>query len=150
MKKNNPSKFIDFTRGSEIWIHQLKMFLTGISNVLILGVFLTISIMGLFLYLKLDNRHFYALKTEMEIVYKQSLNVPNQEIELVLNNEPTKLTIEQAEQVVQPYVNKFWWAVKRSLLIGLIFSFAIVGGLIWYWYSYGRKIMEDEQLRGLN
>ncbi|ENW02936.1 type IV secretion system DNA-binding domain-containing protein [Acinetobacter beijerinckii] len=148
MKKNNPSKFIDFTRGSEIWIHQLKMFLTGISNVLILGVFLTISIMGLFLYLKLDNRHFYALKTEMEIVYKQSLNVPNQEIELVLNNEPTKLTIEQAEQVVQPYVNKFWWAVKRSLLIGLIFSFAIVGGLIWYWYSYGRKIMEDEQLRG--
>lgn len=148
MKKNNPSKFIDFTRGSEIWTHQLKMFLTGISNVLILAVFLTVSIMGLFLYLKLDNRHFYALKTEMEIVYKQSLNVPNQEIELMINNEPTKLTMEQAEQVIQPYVNTFWWAVKRSLLIGMIFSFAIVGGLIWYWYSYGRKIMEDEQLRG--
>ena len=48
MKKNNPSGFVDFTRGSELWTHQFKMFLTGISNVLILGVFLTVCVVGLF------------------------------------------------------------------------------------------------------
>ncbi|ENG7912479.1 type IV secretion system DNA-binding domain-containing protein [Acinetobacter baumannii] len=148
MKKNNPSKFLDFTRGSELWTHQFKMFITGISNVIILALFLTVSVMGAFLYLKLDNRHFYALKTEAEIVYKSSLNAPNQEIELMINHVPTKVSMEQAELIIEPYIKSFWWAVTRSLLIGLIISFAIVGGLVWYWYSYGRDVMEDEQLRG--
>jgi len=148
MKKNNPSKFLDFTRGSELWTHQFKMFVTGISNVIILALLLTVSVMGAFLYLKLDNRHFYALKTEAEIVYKSSLNAPNQEIELMINHVPTKVSMEQAELIIEPYIKSFWWAVTRSLLIGLIISFAIVGGLVWYWYSYGRDVMEDEQLRG--
>ena len=148
MKKKNPSGFVDFTRGSELWTHQFRMFVTGISNVLILGLFLTICVMGAFLYLKVNETHIYALKTELEVAYKSTLNVPNKEIELFINGMPQKVSIKEAEQIIEPHLNSFWWAVKRALLIGLIFSFSIVGGLIWYWYNYGRDVMEDEQLRG--
>lgn len=148
MKKKNPSGFVDFTRGSELWTHQFRMFVTGISNVLILGLFLTICVMGAFLYLKVNETQIYALKTELEVAYKSTLNVPNKEIELFINGMPQKVSIKEAEQIIEPHLNSFWWAVKRSLLIGLIFSFSIVGGLIWYWYNYGRDVMEDEQLRG--
>ena len=148
MKKKNYSKFVDFTRGSELWTHQFRMFITGISNVLILCLFITVFVMGLFLYLKVDNTQFYAIKTELEIAYKSTLNVPNKEIELYINGVPEKVSIKEAEQIIEPYLSSFWWAVERALLIGLILSISIVGGLIWYWYNYGRDVMEDEQLRG--
>lgn len=148
MKKQNPSGFVDFTRGSELWTHQLKMFLTGISNVLILGLFLTVSVMGLFLYIKVDQTELYAAKTELEIIYKSTASVPNQEIELFLNGKNQKVSKEQAEKIIEPYLKSFWWDLKRALILGLIFSIAIIGGLVWYWYNYGRNVMEDEQLRG--
>lgn len=148
MKKNNPSGFVDFTRGSELWTHQFKMFLTGISNVLILGVFLTVCVVGLFLYVKVDATEIYALKTEAEIVYKSSLNVPNKEIELDINGGKHKVSIKEAEQIIEPYLKSFWWDLKRALFLGIFLSIIIVGGLVWYWYNYGRNVMEDEQLRG--
>src|SRR5690606_27060324 len=148
MQRKNPSGFVDFTRGSELWTHQFKMFLTGISNVLILGVFITVSIVGLFLYTKIGDREIYAVKTQAEIVYKQAINVPNQMIEINLDGRRGMATIEQAEKIIAPYANRFWWAVKKALILGLLFSTAIIGGLVWYWYNYGRNVMRDEQLRG--
>jgi hypothetical protein len=116
MKKKNYSKFVDFTRGSELWTHQFRMFITGISNVLILCLFITVFVMGLFLYLKVDNTQFYAIKTELEIAYKSTLNVPNKEIELFINGVPEKVSIKEAEQIIEPYLSSFWWAVERALL----------------------------------
>jgi hypothetical protein len=58
--------------------------------------------MGLFLYLKVDNTQFYAIKTELEIAYKSTLNVPNKEIELYINGVPEKVSIKEAEQIIEP------------------------------------------------
>ncbi|EPL0898438.1 type IV secretion system DNA-binding domain-containing protein [Acinetobacter lwoffii] len=148
MKKQNPSSFVDFTRGSELWTHQFKMFLTGISNVLILGVFLTVCVVGGFLYLKVEPVELYALKTEAEIIYKSSLNVPNKEIQLHLNGRPQNVSIEQAEKIIEPHLKSFWWDLKRALFLGIFLSIIIIGSLVWYWYNYGKNVMEDEQLRG--
>jgi type IV conjugative transfer system coupling protein TraD len=148
MKKQNPSGFIDFTRGSELWTHQFKMFLTGISNVLIMALFLTACIMGTFLYVKVDPVEIYAVKTQAEIAYKSTVSVPNKEIELHINGSKRMVSISEAERIIEPYANSFWWDVKKALILGLFISLIVVGGLVWYWYNYGRNVMEDEQLRG--
>ena len=148
MKKNNPSGFVDFTRGSELWIHQFKMFLTGISNVLILGLFFTVLIVGGFLYLKVQPVELYAAKTEIEILFKKSVKTPNNQIQLSLNGQMKTVSLDEAEKIVAPYAKNFWWDLKRAIFLGIFLSFFIVGLVIWYWYTYGRKVMSDEQLRG--
>lgn len=168
MQKNNPSSITDFIRGSELWTHQFKMFLTGLSNVILVALLIIFSIMSFYLYVKIGEKEIYAVKTQAEIFYKDSLGGVNNEVQLSYRlydttnkygKEITKIelnpkldakvvTVEQAEKIIAPYAKKFWSAVYKSLLLGLFVSILSIAFLIWYWYNYGRNVMKDEQLRG--
>lgn len=148
MSKKNPSSVLDFTRGSELWIHQFRMFLTGLSNVLIVALVMIVFVVGSFLYFKIDQTEIYAVKKQIEITYKAGLGTPNQEIELYLNGKSRIVTPEQADKIITPYADRFWGDVKRAFILAILITIIIIGALIWYWYSYGRRVMEDEQLRG--
>lgn len=97
--------------------------------------------MGLFLYLKVDNTQFYAIKTELKL--RSNLNVPNKEIELFINGVPEKRTIKEAEQIIEP-IYLVLVGCRKSTSYRVDPKYFIVGGLIWYRYNHGRDVMEDE------
>ncbi|MFX6006829.1 type IV secretion system protein VirD4, partial [Acinetobacter baumannii] len=70
MKAKNNNGLIEFTRGSEIWIHQFKMFISSVMNVILFGVCATLCIVALYLYLKLDQSHLVAVSVQWDILIR--------------------------------------------------------------------------------
>ncbi|MDT1883172.1 hypothetical protein FPK44_20725, partial [Acinetobacter baumannii] len=85
MKAKNNSKAIEFTRGSEIWIHQFRMFISSMMNVIVFGLMITIGIVCAFLYIKLKDVHFLALSVQYDIWLKSVFNNPDARVALKLN-----------------------------------------------------------------
>ncbi len=57
-------------------------------------------------------------------------------------------TIQEAQRIIDPYFAQFKSYVFKSLLLGLLSSVMLIVGLIYYWFSYGKQVMADEQIRG--
>ncbi|PJG65169.1 type IV secretion system DNA-binding domain-containing protein [Acinetobacter seifertii] len=148
MKAKNNSKAIEFTRGSEIWIHQFRMFISSMMNVIVFGLMITIGIVCAFLYIKLKDVHFLALNVQYDIWLKSVFNNPDARVALKLNGVVKDYTLEQAQHIINPYFNQLKFYVFRAFILGILLSSFLVGGLIYYWFTYGKEVMSDEQIRG--
>ncbi|ELY7254472.1 type IV secretion system DNA-binding domain-containing protein [Acinetobacter baumannii] len=148
MKAKNNSKAIEFTRGSEIWIHQFRMFISSMMNVIVFGLMITIGIVCAFLYIKLKDVHFLALSVQYDIWLKSVFNNPDARVALKLNGVVRDYTLDQAQHIINPYFNQLKFYVFRAFILGILLSSFLVGGLIYYWFTYGKEVMSDEQIRG--
>ncbi|MFW1840529.1 type IV secretion system DNA-binding domain-containing protein [Acinetobacter gyllenbergii] len=148
MKAKNNNGLIEFTRGSEIWIHQFKMFISSVMNVILFGICATLLIVGLFLYLKLDQTHLVAVNVQWDILVRHIFSNTDSKIPLKINGVMREYTIPEAQRLIDPYFNQFKTYVFKALLLGLFSSLLLVFGLIYYWFSYGKQVMADEQIRG--
>lgn len=148
MKAKNNNGLVEFTRGSEIWIHQFKMFISSVMNVLLLGLGATLSIMVIYLYIKLDPIHFVAVNIQWDIFVRNVFSNTDSKISLKINGVMNEYTIQQAQRIIDPYFSQFKSYVLRSLLLGLLASFVLAAILVYYWFDYGKQVMSDEQLRG--
>ncbi|WP_391485329.1 hypothetical protein [Acinetobacter baumannii] len=148
MKAKNNNGLIEFTRGSEIWIHQFKMFISSVMNVILFGVCATLCIVALYLYLKLDQSHLVAVSVQWDILIRHVFSNTESKIPLKINGAMHEYTIQEAQRIIDPYFAQFKSYVFKSLLLGLLSSVMLIVGLIYYWFSYGKQVMADEQIRG--
>ncbi|HCG3499979.1 TPA: hypothetical protein NJU03_003857, partial [Acinetobacter baumannii] len=140
MKAKNNSKAIEFTRGSEIWIHQFRMFISSMMNVIVFGLMITIGIVCAFLYIKLKDVHFLALSVQYDIWLKSVFNNPDARVALKLNGVVRDYTLDQAQHIINPYFNQLKFYVFRAFILGILLSSFLVGGLIYYWFTYGKEV----------
>lgn len=148
MKAKNNSGLIEFTRGSEIWIHQFKMFISSVMNVVLFGLAATVSIVILYLYIKLDPVHLVAVNVQWDIFIRHITSNADSKIPLKINGTMHEYSIAQAQQIIDPYFGQFKTYVFKSILLGLFSSVLLITGLVYYWFSYGKQVMSDEQIRG--
>lgn len=148
MKRNDPNRLVDFTRGSELWTHQLKMFFNGLANALIGAVIILFLIMGGYLYVSISPLERYAIGKQITLTMQDTLQTPNQQIQLNINGKEQSVPLEQAKKILEPHINSAYRDIKISLYLGLILAFGLVASLIIYWWYYGKDLMQDERLRG--
>ncbi|MPN41863.1 hypothetical protein SDC9_189418 [bioreactor metagenome] len=89
-----------------------------------------------------------AVNVQWDILVRHIFSNTDSKIPLKINGVMREYTIPEAQRLIDPYFNQFKTYVFKALLLGLFSSLLLVFGLIYYWFSYGKQVMADEQIRG--
>ena len=148
MQRKDTSNLMDFTRGAELWVHQFRMFITGVGNLIIVGLLLMATFVGAYIFFKVTPTERYAMGVNMEASFRTFVGTPNKEIMVWIDGKEASVTLEDAIKLTEHYSNSGWRDVKNAFILGFLFTIMLIGFLIYYWRQFGRSVMLDEKLRG--
>lgn len=138
-----------FTRGSEIWMHQARLFIAASKIVLISAVIFGVIVGVFYFYISTSavekyglQKHIIAQAKDILPGYKTTpmeLSI-NHSIQLFLPNQVISMTSELAENGLHKFHN--------AIVLGVLSAIVWILTLITYWYMYGKNKLADRQIRG--
>lgn len=144
----NKTQIQDFTRGAEIWIHQLRMFTSGIFNVILIGLTVGLLVGGLYAYKKLDSNDLYQTHKYAEASFKTYTGFNKGKIAYKIHDRELLLPVATVERVTKEYADHGIKVVKNAIGLTILFSLSASIMLSLYWFMFGNSIMGDEVIRG--
>lgn len=148
MARDKEGSVIDFTRGSELWLYQIRMFGEGIFNAIIIALITALVVGGSYIYFKLDTSDLHQVQINYLSEIRLTLKMDKTGIEVPVEGQPRELPLEQAIELTNPRVTKFHRILKNSFILGSIFGIGLSIFLMVYWTQFGKRAMSDQRIRG--
>jgi type IV conjugative transfer system coupling protein TraD len=138
----------NFARGSELWVHQARLVLVAIRNLLLASVVITLIFGSGYFYFVSSDLKLYALERNIAARLVVLMMFKNSTITLDINGKPTvteaKLAIDLTEDLARDALR----IGKNGFMIGALVSLTFVIFASYYLFVYGRRKMTDDFLRG--
>lgn len=148
MNKRTRGGLSSFTRGSEIWMHQVRMgirsFLTALAVGLVLGF---LALVG-WLYWKMPQVVWLGLKDNTIAHAKHFLSLDVNPMTVWNGAQWVSVAVKDAIGITQPYADMADVHLRNSLIVGALGAVLATGLIMIFWWSYGRGKMEDKSIRG--
>lgn len=138
----------NFARGSELWVHQARLVLVAIRNLLLASVVITLIFgSGYFYYVSSDLK-LYALERNIAARLVVLMMFKNSTIELHIDGKPTMTDAKMAIDLTEGLARDALRIGKNGFMIGTLISLTFVIFASYYLFVYGRRKMTDDFLRG--
>lgn len=138
----------NFARGSELWVHQARLVLVAIRNLLLASVVITLIFgSGYFYYVSSDLK-LYALERNIAARLVVLMMFKNSTIELDIDGKPTMTDAKMAIDLTEGLARDALRIGKNGFMIGALISLTFVIFASYYLFVYGRRKMTDDFLRG--
>jgi type IV conjugative transfer system coupling protein TraD len=138
----------NFARGSELWVHQARLVLVAIRNLLLASIVITLIFGSGYFYFVSSDLKLYALERNIAARLVVLMMFKNSTITLDINGKPTvteaKLAIDLTEDLKRDSLR----IGKNGFMIGALISLTFVIFASYYLFVYGRRKMTDDFLRG--
>ena len=137
-----------FSRGTDLWMHQARMFASAIITVLVMSIILGIVAGAGYFWYKTTPAERYAFERYTNASARLMFGMTANKMEINTDKGEVRVSVEQmvelteqdAEEVVRHATNAS--KVAGLEILGLVVFLAV------YWWAYGASKMKDHQLRG--
>ena len=137
-----------FARGSELWMHQARLFVVAIGTVLLLSVLVGLGVTSGYFWNSTTPSEKYALERNVLAHTRDVLGMTAGKMELHVEGRARLLEVEQVAALTEVLAEEGWRKLRNGGLFGALSSAGFVFLVSLYWWGYGRAKMQDRQLRG--
>lgn len=148
MARDKEGSVIDFTRGSELWLYQVRMLFEGIVSTLIVALIIGFVIGGSYAYFKVSEPDLAAAKINYIATVRLALKMDKTGIEVNQDGKFFEVPLQRAIDATERSTVRLQKTLKNSVILGGIFGVCASLLLSLYWANFGKKAMSDQRLRG--
>lgn len=137
-----------FARGSELWMHQARLFVVAIGTVLLLSVLVGLGVTSGYFWNSTTASEKYALERNVLAHTRDVLGMTAGKMELHVEGRVRLLEVVQVAALTEALAEEGWRKLRNGGLFGALSAAGFVFLVSLYWWGYGRAKMQDRQLRG--
>ncbi len=136
------------TRGAELWMHQARLFVVALRNIVLIGLFFGLCAGFSYYWFSSTGVERYGLYTNVLAHTREMLHMTAGKMELIIGGELYKLPVSEVIELTSGVADDALLRVWNGFVIGLLTMLGSILLIGLYWWEYGRGRMEDRQLRG--
>ena len=137
-----------FTRGAEIWMHQLRLLLVAMRNAIIFGTLLGFISGGVYFHQVSAVEDRYFLKQHAIARLRSELGLTTGLMRLRMDGAERVLTVALVAALAAPRASEGRRHAWNALVVGSTSSAATMFLVAFYWWRYGKAKMADRFIRG--
>jgi type IV conjugative transfer system coupling protein TraD len=137
-----------FARGSELWMHQARLFVVAIGTVVLLSVLVGLGVTSGYFWNTTTASEKYALERNVLAHTRDVLGMTAGKMELHVEGRLRLLEVVQVASLTEELAEEGWRKLRNGGLFGALSAAGFVFLVSLYWWGYGRAKMQDRQLRG--
>lgn len=137
-----------FARGSELWMHQFRLFLVAIRTVLLISTLVGLIVAGAYFWLASTEDLRYALGQNLIAKLRQELFMTAAKMELNIDGELHRLSVSDVIGLTEEAFQEGSRILYNGMVMGGLSAALVVFLVSLYWWGYGRTKMQDDLLRG--
>jgi len=147
-RREDKGRMGSFARGSELWMHQARLFVVAIGTVVLLSVLVGLAVTSGYFWHATTAAEKYALERNVLARTRDVLGMTAGKMELHIEGQLRLLEVEQVARLTQALAEEGWRKLRNGGLFGVLSAAGFVFLVSLYWWGYGRAKMQDRQLRG--
>lgn len=148
IRKDKGGGIGNFSRGADLWMHQVRLFFSAMYTVIIIALILGVCA-GVFLFWKNTTVHErYGLERNMLAHTRETFGMTNGPMELYVNHSVIHLKVDEVAKLTQEIADNTLHILKRSVFFGLLVSIVCLLFFVIFWWKYGKDKITDKRLRG--
>lgn len=147
-RREEKGRMGSFARGSELWMHQARLFVVAIGTMLLLSALVGLGVASGYFWNSTTASEKYALERNVLAHTRDALGMTAGKMELHVDGQIHLLEVEQVASLTEELAEEGWRKLRNSGLFGALSSAGFVFLVSLYWWGYGRAKMQDRQLRG--
>lgn len=150
MARDKEGSVVDFTRGSELWLYQIRMFFEGLLSAFLIASVIGLIIGGSYVFLKIDRQDFgYTYSHQMaKLRSSRSEEAGKDLMELKINGQLASMPVNDVIAYTLPKAQRATAVIKNGFVIGGLLGIGLTIMLSLYWTYFGKRAMKDERIRG--
>lgn len=150
MARDKEGSVVDFTRGSELWLYQIRMFFEGLLSAFLIASVIGLIIGGGYVFLKIDRQDFgYTYSYQMaKLRSSRSEEAGKDLMELKINGQLASMPVNNVIAYTLPTAQRATAVIKNGFVIGGLLGIGLTIMLSLYWTYFGKRAMKDERIRG--
>ena len=137
-----------FARGSELWMHQARLFVVAIGTVVLLSVLVGLGVTSGYFWNTTTASEKYALERNVLAHTRDVLGMTAGKMELHVEGRARLLEVGEVASLTESLAEEGWRKLRNGGLFGALSAAGFVFLVSLYWWGYGRAKMQDRQLRG--
>lgn len=147
-RREEKSSMGSFARGSELWMHQARLFVVAIGTVGLLSVLVGLTVTSGYFWHSTTATEKYALERNVLARTRDALGMTAGKMELHVEGQLRLLEVEQVARLTEALAEEGWRKLRNGGMFGALSAVGFVFLVSLYWWGYGRAKMQDRQLRG--
>jgi len=151
MVRNTEGSVVDFTRGSELWLYQIRMFFEGMLSACLIALLIGLTVATGYAYLKLDEREVHYSSKYYAAQMKKIISVDKQNLgnlEITIDGKIVTAEVEEIIKFTEPAAKRSLSILKNACILGGLVGIGLTVFLGFYWTYFGKRAMSDEKIRG--
>jgi type IV conjugative transfer system coupling protein TraD len=147
-EREEKGKLSSFTRGGELWMHQVRLFSKSILTVILISVFFGLLAGGGYFYHSSTETDMYALGRYWIGNLRQELSMTKARMELQVDGRSELFTVGEVIEMTEEYAIEVKRQLFNSFIVSVLTTIGFICLVSMYWWHYGRGKMTDYRLRG--
>lgn len=137
-----------FARGAELWLHQARLFLVAVWTAILIAVLIGLGVASLYFWKASGPHERYAIERNVIAHLRLAVNMTSSPMELNVNNQLTSMDVAMVADLTDGLAQEGYRKMHNGALIGGLTGVGVMFLLSLFWFGYGRRQMQDNQLRG--
>jgi type IV conjugative transfer system coupling protein TraD len=137
-----------FSRGAELFMHQARLFVVAVWTAILISLVIGLALAGTYFFKASTLVERYALERNVIAQVRLAVMMTNAKMELYANGEKQMLPVQDVAELTEYDAVEAMRKLKNAGLLGLLTSAGAIFLLSMFWWSYGKRKMEDRRLRG--
>ena len=147
-RRKDKASTSSFARGSELWMHQFRLFLVAIRTVLLISVLVGLIVASAYFWFSSTEDLRYAWGQNLIATVRQELFMTAARMELSINGDLYRLRVSEVIALTEEAAQEAGRILYNSMVLGGLCAAFVVFIVTLYWWGYGRTKMQDDLLRG--
>lgn len=137
-----------FARGSELWLHQARMFIAAAWMVVLIAAVAGAGVAAVYFFARTSVVERYALERHLTATSLASVMLTSGTLELYVNGTRSRLPVLEVAKLTAADADAAVAVAQKAGIIGGLAGVGVFGLVSLLWWTYGRSKMEDTRLRG--
>lgn len=150
MAREGRGSFGSFTRGAEIWMHQIRMAMRSVLTAVSAGAVLGCIAGGLWFWLRVPTEFGRGLLENWEARARHFLSLDAQPMTVYDGSAWVKVKAVDAIRLTQGMADLGEQHLRNVLIVGGLATFMFSALIVLFWFNYGRTKLSDSNIRGTN
>ncbi len=147
-QRESRGKIGSFSRGAQLWLHQIQLFLVAVRTVTFIALLLGVVTTCMYFWKATTANEKYALERNLLAHTLDSLPMANKKIDLSVNGRLYQLEVREVMRLTEEMTHHALQKLKNGGLWGLCITIGSALLVSAYWWRHGKQKITDKQLRG--
>lgn len=140
--------FRSFSRGAELWKHQIRLMVVSLVTVTFFSAFIGVMVGAMYLWGSASGNEVWAIENNASARFWKFVTMNDNKMEIVLDGVKSKVSRDEVIELTDGMLSDMGRKLKNTMLLaGLSFigSFVLIA---FFWMHYGGRRLNDERIRG--